>query len=161
MAVDIRPLKPAPNERVLDAIRNEGSNDYQRRIPEATKAGVQATLQEVQTLRPLYNEFLDALVNRIGLVVMRNKVWTNPLAEFKPGLLTYGDTMEEIQTGLLKAKRYDSDRESLEKDIFGTERPDVDANFHKVNRQDFYKITINTPLLNRAFLTPNGLSSFV
>jgi hypothetical protein len=62
---------------------------------------------------------------------------------------------------LLKAKSYDPDREYLEKDLFGTERPDVQANFHKVNRQDYYKITINEPLLQRAFLETGGLSSFV
>jgi hypothetical protein len=161
MALDIRPLKPTSNTALLDAIRNEGSNDYQRRISAASKAGVQQTLKDLQTHRTMWNEFLDALVNRIGLVVARNKVWSNPLSEFKQGLLSYGDTIEEIQIGLLKAKSYDPDREYLEKDLFGTERPDVQANFHKVNRQDYYKITINEPLLQRAFLENGGLSSFV
>lgn len=161
MALDVRPLKPASNALMLDAIRNEGTSEYQRRIPNATKAGVQTTLKQLQTYRPMWNEFLDALVNRIGLVVARNISWTNPLAEFKRGMLTYGDTIEEIQVGLLKAHGYDPDREELEKSIFGTERPEVQANFHRVNRQDYYKITINENLLQRAFLEEGGLNSFV
>jgi hypothetical protein len=162
MAVkDIRPLKPTPNWELLNRIKNDASPDYQARIPNATKAGIQDTLNQLTKYRPHYNEFLDSLVNRIGLVVARNNSWTNPLAQFKRGLLTYGDTIEEIQSGLISARTYDPDRESLEKDIFGTYRVDVEANFHTVNRQNYYPITVNTPLLNRAFLDPNGLTTFV
>jgi hypothetical protein len=161
MTLDIRPLKTVPNEQVLDAIRADQSLEYQRRIPSATDAGVNATVNQLTQYRTHYNEFIDSLVNRIGMVIARNTNWQNPLAPFKRGLLTFGDTIEEIQTGLLEAHRYDSDREYMEKDIFGTEVPEVQVNFHKVNRQDYYKITINDNLLRRAFLEPNGLANFI
>lgn len=162
MAVkDIRPLKPTPNWELLNRIKNDASPDYQARVPAATKAGIQDTINHLTQNRTHYNEFLDTLVNRIGLVVAKNNTWTNPLSPFKRGLLTFGDTIEEIQSGLISARTYDPDREALEKDIFGTYRVDVEANFHTVNRQNYYPITINTPLLNRAFLDPNGLTTFV
>lgn len=161
MAVTVRPFKPTSNEILLDRIRNASSPEYQSRIPAATQAGIQNTVNSLLTHRTQYNEFIDALVNRIGLVIARNTSWTNPLAEFKRGMLAFGDTIEEIQTGLVKAKTYDPDREYLERDIFGTERPEVQANFHKVNRQDFYKVTVNEPLLHRAFLEEQGLSQFI
>lgn len=107
------------------------------------------------------NQFIDALVNRIGRTVAHNISWTNPLAEFKQGLLTEGDTIEEIQTGLVKASSYDADRENLEQELFGTARTEVQVNYHTINREDKYKITVNDRMLNRAFLTENGLSSFV
>jgi hypothetical protein len=110
---------------------------------------------------PTRNEFIDALVNRIGLTIIKGNLWTNPLAKFKRGLLEYGDTIEEVNIGLLEAKTYDPDRDYLEKDIFGAETPDVQSSFHKVNRQNYYKLTIKEPLLRRAFLTPNGLSEFI
>lgn len=160
MAVAVKNLKPASNEIVLDRLRKYASTDYQRRIPEATKAGIQATLRALQENRPLNNEFIDALVNRIGLVVARNNSWSNPLAEFKRGMLEYGDTIEEINVGLIKSKGYDSDRDSLEKDLFGTERPEVQSSFHKINRQDKYKVTVNPAMLQRAFLQDNGLTNF-
>jgi hypothetical protein len=49
----------------------------------------------------------------------------------------------------------------MEATLFGRERPEVQVNFHTVNRQDFYKVTVNDALLKRAFLDPNGLSGFI
>ena len=161
MAVEVKTLKPTSNEITLDRIRNKASSDYQARIPSATKAGVQATMKSLMDYRPARNEFIDALVNRIGLVLARNNSWSNPLSEFKAGMLSFGDTIEEYHMGLIKARTYDVDRESLEKDIFGTNRPEVQSSFHKINRMDKYKITIDSPLLNRAFLETNGLTSFI
>jgi len=161
MPTDIRPLRNVSNEIVLNAIRTDASMEYQRRIPPATEGAISDTVRALIQYRPLYNEFIDALVNRIGLVIARNTNWQNPLAQFKRGLLQWGDTIEEIQVGLLQAHIYDPDREYMEKDIFGTEIVDVQANFHKINRQNYYKITVNEPLLQRAFIEPNGLTTFV
>ena len=161
MVLDVRPFRNPNNIDILNAIRKNATVDYQKRIPEATKANIQDTINSLLNYRPQMNEFIDALVNRIGLEIVKNTIWTNPLAKFKRGMLEYGDTIEEIMVGLLKAKRYDTDREYLEKDIFGQERPDVQSSFHKVNRQDFYKISINEAILKRAFLNDYGISSFI
>lgn len=161
MPVDVRPLQPSHNEKILDAIRFEGSTQYQQRIPLATQAGVQATMKMLTKYPAHFNEFLDGLVNRIGSVQARNISWTNPFAEFKRGMMEYGDTIEEVQIGLLKSKVYQEDREQMEKDIWGVNRPDVQANFHTVNRQEYYPITINDAELKRAFLAPEGLYSFI
>jgi hypothetical protein len=149
------------NAAFLDAVRADASMEYRSRIPSATVAGVQETVRSLMKFRPMYNEFIDALVNRIGLVIARNNSWTNPLAEFKRGMLEFGDTIEEVQVGLLEAHVYDPDREYMEKDLFGTERPEVQSNFHRVNRENFYKVSVNQALLGRAFLESQGLSRFV
>lgn len=160
--IEIRPFKAdTPNEVILNALRDKASPDYQSRIPEATKASVQDTLQHLLDNRPLWNEFVDALVNRIGLVLVKNNTWTNPLAKFKRGMMQFGDTIEEINVGLIKSKTYNADREALERDIFGNYPPVVQASYHKINRQEYYPITINEPLLQRAFLDGTGLSSFI
>lgn len=161
MPVEILPLKPSPNWDIMNAIRADASSAYQDRVPEATKANVQDAVRNLLDWRPGYNEFVESLVNQIGLVLIRNTSWTNPLAEFKTGLLTYGDTIQEIKVGLLKAHTYNTDREYLEKDIFGTERVQVETNYHTITRQEFYKITVNEALLKRAFLEPMGLNSFI
>lgn len=157
---DILPLKNTSNVAILNAIRYDATLGYQNRIPEATKANVQDVVRNLQAFRPHWNEFVDALVNRIGLVICRNSSWTNPLGEFKRGILEYGDTIEEVQTGLLLAHRYDPDREYGEKVLFAQELPDVQSNFHTVDRQEFYKVTLNDTLLKRAFLSGSGLSEF-
>ena len=161
MALDIREFNPSHNADILNAIRDQASSDYQRRIPAATKARVQDTMQLLWQHRPSRNEFVDALVNRIGLVIARNNSWTNPLAKFKQGMLNFGDTIEEVQVGLVEANVYEHDRDYLEKVLFGQEMPEVQSRFHKINREEFYKITIKDFALQRAFLTADGLSSFI
>lgn len=161
---DIATLRPdLPNAAVLDAIRNSSSTDYQNRIPAADKAGIAATIDALMSPenRRWRNEFVDSLVNRIGMTIARGKSWSNPLAAFKRGMLSYGNTIEEIQVGLLKAHNYSPDRDYMEQTLFGRELPAVQTNFHTVNRQDFYKVTVNEALLNRAFLDPTGLSGFI
>lgn len=158
--LDVRTLKPTSNEVLLDRIRDDMSPDYQARIPEATKAGIQQTMKALQNSRQHQNDFIDALVNKVALTIMRGTSWTNPLAEFKTGLLEGGDTIEEIMVGLIKAKTYDPARDALEHELFGTEPIEVQSNFHRVNRRDKYKITINQPLLMSAFNRPQGLSKF-
>ena len=151
----------ANNPDVLNAIRNGASLDYQRRIPAATQANISDLLGAMTRYRPLYNEFCDALVNRIGLVVARNKIWTNPLAVFKRGNIVHGSQIEEIQTGLIEAREYSPGRDYLEKEIFGQHRLDVRTAFHTVDRQNYYPVTVNEAILRRAFLEDGGLSSFV
>ncbi|WNT44584.1 major capsid protein [Arthrobacter phage Tillums] len=158
--LDVKTLKPTANEVLLDAIRNDASPDYIARIPSATQAGIQATLAALQTYRPQQNEFIDALVNKVALSILRSHSWTNPLAEFKRGLLTGGDTIEEIMVGLIKAKTYDPSRDALEQELFGTAPIEVQTNYHRVNRRDKYKVTVNQPLLMNAFNQPQGLSNF-
>jgi hypothetical protein len=145
----------------MNAIRNEAGYDYQRRIPEATQANIQQNIQMLFNYKPLMNQFIDALVNRIGLVIFQNTIWTNPLAKFKRGTLEYGETIEEIMSGLLEATSYDPDRDELEKEVFGAMTPEVQASYHTVNRRDRYKLTIKEPLLRNAFLTSNGLGEFI
>lgn len=158
---DIRPFTKNSNVDILNAIRKTSSSAFQSRIPESTKANVQQNLQNLTKYRPLYNEFVDALINRIGLVLFQNQIWSNPLAIFKRGLLEYGDTIEEINVGLIKSRVYNADRLNLERDIYGNYPPDVQASYHTINRKEYYPLTINDMLLRRAFLTPDGLSKFI
>lgn len=149
------------NDSILNAIRNGATLDYQRRIPAATQANVSETLENLTRYRPLFNEFCDALVNRIALVVAQNRIWNNPLAVFKRGRIDHGSTIEEIQTGLIEAREYSPNRDYLEGEIFGQHRLDVKSAFHTVNRQNYYPVTVNEAILRRAFLEEGGLSSFI
>lgn len=162
MALDVRPFrKNLSNIEILNAIRGERTNAYQDRIPEATQANIDQVVQNLLDYAPDRNEFVDGLVNRIGLVLFKNQIWSNPLAQFKRGKLEYGDTIEEIMNGLLQARRYIAERDYLEKDIFGKEVPEVKVAYHKVDRQDYYKLTVVEADLRKAFLNPNGLMTFI
>lgn len=161
MVVQTRgPLK-ADNVRILNTIRDNASIEYRERIPAATQGNIQKVAQNLHRYRPQWNEFVNALINRIGEVIVRDMSWSNPLQEFKGGMLEYGDTIEEIKLDLIKSRVYDPNREYLEKDIFGTTLPTVESNFHTVNRAEYYPVTVNDNLLRRAFLDSGGLSAFV
>lgn len=149
----------ATNAEILNAVRTDASFAYQQRIPAATQGDITNTVNNLLEYRPMMNEFIDALVNRIGDVVIKSKVWTNPLAQFKRGMMQYGETIEELATTLLRAKRYDPNK--CYDDVFACNPPDVMSNFHSINRQDFYELTINDMLLRRAFLTDYGLQDLV
>lgn len=149
------------NVDILNAIRSDARLDYQERIPEATKANIQETMSEIMHEDTTRNAFMNALVNRIGSIIIRDMVWKNPLAVFKQGMLNFGDTIEEVHLDMVKPTVYDANRDYLEKDIFGQKRVKSYSAFHKINRREKYEITINEAELRRAFLSDTGLSQFV
>lgn len=151
----------ATNEQIMRAIWNDASSEFQQRIPAPDQGDIAKTFEMLQSgdYTPQMNEFVNTLVNRIGTVVFRSKAWTNPLAVFKRGMLEYGDTIEEIAHGIIKAKRYDPN--NCETDVFACSPPPIEANYHTINRQDRYDMTINRQLLRRAFVDNYGLSEML
>lgn len=149
------------NVKVLNGIRKIAGLDYQSRIPVATQGNIQETLNRLNEYRPDFNIFVDALINRVGLTLVKDISWNNPLSEFKRGMLTAGSTIQEVQVGLVKAKEYDGNREYMEREIFGTHGVDVQSIYHTVNRENYYPITVDENQLKRAFLEEGGLSNFM
>lgn len=154
-------IRGIDNIEALNRIRNDASADYQRRVPEATKGNISATLRSLMSYTPSYNEFCDALVNRIGTYILRDITWNNPLAIFKRGMLEFGDTIEEVQQGLIESYLYSGDRDYMEKDLFAARKPNVASQFHTVNRREYYKITVNRDQVRRAFLDESGLQQYL
>lgn len=147
------------NSTILDRIWLAGTNDYQQRIPQATQNGIaatQAALFAPENLN-MYNQFVDALVNRIGSTYVHQQDWRNPLRSFKKDMLRYGDKAQEIAIKWIRSHSYADDRE----DVFKMYRPDANVWFHTVNRREFYPITVNREELEFAFTEEYGLNSFV
>ena len=161
MALPIPRLRDTSNAGIMNAIRNSVGSDYAARITEATQRNMRDTAADIMDYTPARNAFVDALINQIGTVIAHQQVWTNPLAEFKRGMMRFGDTIQETHTGLITAKEYNTDRDYLEKEIFGQEVPHVESAFHRINREDYYKFTVKEHELRRAFLSDTGLHDFV
>lgn len=149
-------LKKASNIEMMNMIREAASDDYQRRIPAVDQANIKETIRDLMNHRATRNEFNDVLINRIGLVTVRERSWTNPLAVFKKGMLNQGDTVEELALDIAEARVHDHDREAMERILFGTHRIGAQASFHKVNTQRRYDGTTNEMELSRAFLNEQG-----
>lgn len=144
---------------ILNVIRANASSVYQDRIPQATRDNIRDVGNAMMTYQSTQNEFLSALVNRIGRVIITSKMYSNPLKEFKKGMLEYGETVEEIFVNIAKAHQYDP--ATAENEVFKREIPDVQAVFHRLNYQNFYKATISNDQLRQAFLSINGITDLI
>jgi hypothetical protein len=149
----------AKNLTILNTIWENASDDYQSRIPVATQDNISAVGNAILTYTVAKNEFIDALVNRISLVLVSSKMAQNKLAVFKKGMIEYGSDIEEIFTSMANAQSFNVD--TAETELFKREQPDVQAMFHRVNREDFYKVTIEEAQIKRAFLSDDGLGKLV
>lgn len=145
------------NVTVANAIRAVASPDYQSRIPEATKQNIADVGNAIVSYTVTMNEYLNNLVNRIALTIIQSKMANNKLARFKKGMLPYGKDVEEVYTNMARAQTYDPNVENP----FGRVMPDVQAIFHRMNRQDKYKVTIYNDTLRSAFLNPGGMESLI
>lgn len=146
---------------VLNAIRNSATQNYKDYVPVATKDA--DSIREIGAIimdyPALQNEFLSALVNRIGRVIMTSKMYTNPIEMFKKGMLEFGETVEEIFVNI--AKPFQFDPETAEKEVFKREIPDVRSAFHVMNYQKFYKSTVSDRQLRQAFLSWDGVTELI
>lgn len=144
---------------ILNAIRANASSTYQERIPVATQENIRDIGNAMMQYHPAQNEFLSALVNRIARVIITSKSYENPLRRFKKGILEYGETVEELFVNIAKAHQFDP--AVAENEVFKREIPDVDAVFHKMNLQNYYKVTISNEQLRQAFLSAQGVEDLI
>lgn len=146
---------------ILNAIRNSASANYRDYVPAADPS--QDSIREIGAIIMNYpvlqNEFLTALVNRIGRVLITSKMYSNPWAFFKQGMLEFGESVEEIFVNIAKPFQYDP--AVAESKVFAREIPDVRAAFHILNYQKFYKATIQNEQLRQAFLSWAGITDLI
>lgn len=149
----------ANSVQILNTIRSTASSTYQERIPVATQTNIREVGNAMMRYQSTQNEFLSALVNRIARVLITSKSYQNPLRMFKKGVLEYGETIEEVFVNLVKAHEFDP--AVAENEVFKREIPNVDAIFHRMNLQNFYKVTISNEQLRQAFLSAEGVSDLI
>lgn len=160
-SVPVKQTLNASSVDILNAIRNSATANYRNYVPEATPtdASIRAIGTIIMDYPALQNEFLSALVNRIGRVLLTNKMFDNPWAVFKRGMLEFGETIEEIFVNIAKPFQYDA--AVAESEVFKREIPDVRAAFHIMNYKKFYKATIQNEQLRQAFLSWNGITDLI
>jgi hypothetical protein len=144
---------------LMNAIRNSSSAQFQQYVPLADSGNVAEVGAGILLTSALQNEFVTALVERIGLVVLRSITLKNQLAKFKKGQMPQGRTIEEIFVDLTTEQLYDA--EESENTVFKREIPDVKTLYHERNRKGFYKQTIQDDSLKSAFLSWGNFEGFV
>lgn len=160
----IKKINPKVNSAdILNAIRNSASTNYKDYVPEA----VYGDAENLKALGnvivdgpfPIRNEFLSALYNRIGKVIVTSKIWTNPLEPFRAGTLDFGTTIEEVFANIADVQ----DFSSAEPDAnpFKRAQPDVRSAFHVINYEKQYQTTIDQKYLRRAFMSWDGVNDLI
>ena len=144
---------------LLNTIRDNASQAYQDRVPEATRANLAEVGEAITDLNNavVYNEFVATLANMIYAPMLIKKSWSNPLGKFKKGKKTFGDTVEEVYNNFIKAQTFDQTGAGL----LTRNLPDTKTVFHRMNRQDSYVLTISPEALAKAFKSYEGVSEYI
>ena len=147
------------NIDILNAIRNDASQEFADAVPVASGDNIREVGRLIMNDQNYTNEFLMALVNRIGKTIITSKSWNNPLKKFKMGLLEMGEVVQDIFVNQVEERVYSM--YDAETNVFKIAIPDIRACYYAINSQKVYKATINESMLAQAFLSKNGLYDLV
>lgn len=144
---------------LLNTIRDNASQAYQDRVPEATRNNIEEVGEAITDLNNavVYNEFVNTLANMIYAPMLIKKSWQNPLGKFKKGKKTFGDTVEEVYNNFIKAQTFDQTGAGL----LTRHLPDTKVVFHRMNRKDSYVLTDSPEDLAKAFKSYEGLAEYL
>ena len=158
-----RPAKTSLNGRTIDilnVIRSNASLTYQDAVNEIHDISDIPKVGDAIMGNPsLQNEFINALINRIGLVVTTSAIFNNPYSMLKKGVLEYGDSVEEIFIGLAKVTAYSAN--IAHKRELKRYAADVKSAFHVTNWRVMYPLTVEKEQLKRAFLSADGVERLI
>lgn len=158
-----RPAKTSLQGRTIDilnVIRSNASLSYQDTVAEVHDVSDIPKVGDAITGNPtLSNEFINALVNRIGLVITTSAIFNNPYSMLKKGVLEYGDSVEDIFIGLAKVTAYSAN--IAHKRELKRYAADVKSVFHVTNWRVMYPVTIEKEALKRAFLSADGVERLI
>lgn len=145
---------------ILNVIRNNASYAYQKDVPNIEKEQDIPKVGEILFGNPTHsNEFINALINRIALVRMQSATFNNPYRHLKKGYLEFGETVEDIFVGIIKAVKYDAEKGASRE--FKRTLPNVQSAFHVTNWKVMYPITIEKQTLRRAFTSADGVTNLI
>lgn len=144
---------------LLNAIRNGASATYIERVPLATRTNLAEIGSAILDYDQIRAEFVYTLFTKIGLTLIKNKLYENPLKEFKLGMLDFGQDIEEIFVDLATAAVYNP--ALAETEVFKRSVPDIKAVFHRINREAMYKTTTQDQDLRKAFTSEGAMQNLI
>lgn len=151
---------------ILNNIRANADSDYQSRIPVATQTNIAEIGRAFSAYDMDYNTFITTLIHKIGLTLLQTKSFENKLKRFKSGTILTEQDIEEIFVDQFRAAEgsYDKNGGTETGGIHPFKRrsyQDVKVNYHRMNRQDKYVITISKIDVIRAFRSASTLDAFL
>ena len=148
--------------KVFNVIRENASEVFMQTVPSATSDNI-GTLSNIlfnDAYQPMLNEFVNNLINRIALTIVRNKSYDNPLSIFKKGAVPLGTDIQDIYENPAIAEKYEYSNTAMAKLLTITD-PDTHVAYYRRNRQDLYTKTITREGLQGAFTSWENFESYI
>lgn len=147
------------SQDIFNSIRNAADAQYQARIPEATRNNIAEYALAMSTYTAQYNQFMGALIDRIGRVIIKAATYTNPLAQFKRGEDPLGQDIQEIFIEPTKSEgQYNPEGSNP---LGRRSAGNVKAAYHRMNRRDQYAISIDRTMFMKNFTSWARVDEFL
>ena len=145
---------------ILNVIRENAGLEYQQAVPPVETIDDIPKVGDVLYGYPaLANTFLNSLMNRIALVLIKSATYNDPYKELKKGELEFGETVEEVFVQIAKAREFNIEKAPARE--FKRTIPDVRTAFHVMNLRVQYPITIQDQDLRQAFVSAQGVQDMI
>lgn len=148
--------------KVFNVVRENASQVFMQTVPSATEDNIQ-TLSNIlfnDAYQPMLNEFVTNLINRIGLTIIRNKTFSNPLSILRKGSMPLGTDIQDLYENPAEAEQYELSNTAMAKLLTITD-PDTHVAYYRRNRKDLYTKTISRENLQGAFVSWEKFESYI
>lgn len=148
--------------KVFNVVRENMNEVYMNTLPSATENNIQ-TISNIlfnDAYQPMLNDFVTNLINRIGLTIIRNKSFNNPLALFKKGSVPLGTDIQDIYENPAEPEQYELSNTAMAKLLTITD-PDTHVAYYRRNRRDLYTKTISRENLQGAFVSWDDFEKYI
>lgn len=160
--------------RTINSFKDENSDAYARLVPDLQfdQKGNVANFTDLSNIMlnngyvKLQNEFVGALLNKIGLSLIQRTASANPLSMFKKGALPKGSDVEVLFTNPAIAEDIGVVNDTNQQKLLKTYKPDTKVVYLRTNRGadglgDVYAVTIAAEDLKRAFQSIENMDNYV
>ena len=148
--------------KVFNVVRENSSKVFMETVPSATENNIQ-TISNIlfnDAYQPMLNEFVNNLINRIGLTIIRNKTFNNPLALLRKGSMPLGTDIQDLYENPAEAEQYELSNTEMAKLLTITD-PDTHVAYYRRNRKDLYTKTISRENLQGAFVSWDSFKNYI
>lgn len=143
----------------LNAIREISSTIYHQYIPIIDEnTSISQFAEPILTIPEVYNEFCNALVNRIVYTSFEIKAFRNPLVVLEGDRLPLGYAGQEVYINPAKGRKYNPEDFA---GLLAKYEADVKVQYMALNMDVQYPVTFSRQQLKKAFVSWNDLESFI
>lgn len=148
--------------KVFNVVRENASKVFMETVPSATEDNIQ-TISNIlfnDAYQPMLNEFVTNLINRIGLTIIRNKTFSNPLSILRKGSVPLGTDIQDLYENPAESEQYELSNTAMAKLLTITD-PDTHVAYYRRNRKDLYTKTISRENLQGAFISWEKFENYI